>query len=103
MNLYPPDWLAVPSHLGSLHALTLFEIMFGCLYVEITTCMSGCKINHFDVINLHPLIRSKLSYLASQGGASLHMYAQLSNQTVSVSNKKWEASPNKQTNRCAHS
>jgi hypothetical protein len=43
--------------------------------------MSGCKISHFDVINLHPLIRSKLSYLAGQDGASLCMDAQPSNQT----------------------
>jgi hypothetical protein len=36
--------------------------MFGYLYVEVIACMSGCKINHFDVISLHPLIHSKLSY-----------------------------------------
>jgi hypothetical protein len=38
--------------------------------------MSEYKINHFDVINLHPPIRSKLSYLA---GSSLHMDIQPSN------------------------
>jgi hypothetical protein len=42
--------------------------------------MAGCKISHFDAINLHPPIRSKLSYLAGQSGASLRMDAQPSNQ-----------------------
>jgi hypothetical protein len=42
--------------------------------------MGGCKIRHFDAINLHPPIRIKLSYLAGQGSASLRMDAQPSNQ-----------------------
>jgi hypothetical protein len=46
--------------------------------------MGGCKISHFYAINLHPLIRSKLSYLASQGGASLRMDVQLSTQADST-------------------
>lgn len=44
--------------------------------------MVGYKINHFDTINMHPLIHSKLSYLARQGGAGLRMDAQPSNQAV---------------------
>jgi hypothetical protein len=43
--------------------------------------MDGCKISHFNVINLHPLIRSKLSYVADQGSTSLRMDAHPSNQT----------------------
>jgi hypothetical protein len=42
--------------------------------------MGGCKISRFDAINMHPPIRSKLSYLAGQGGASLYIDAQPSNQ-----------------------
>lgn len=47
--------------------------------------MSGCKISHFNVINLHPPIRLKLSclklsYLADQDGGSLRIDAQPSNQ-----------------------
>jgi hypothetical protein len=53
--------------------------MFDCLYVGVTTCISGCKISHFDVIKLHSLIRSKLLYLAGQGGSSPRMTAQPSN------------------------
>lgn len=84
-NDNPPDWLPAPSHLGSPYASTLFEIMFGCLYVGVTTCMIGCKISHFNVINLHPPIRLKLSclklsYLADQDGGSLRIDAQPSNQ-----------------------
>jgi hypothetical protein len=44
--------------------------------------MGGYKISYFDSINLRPSIRLKLSYLASQGGASLRMDAQQSNQDV---------------------
>jgi hypothetical protein len=82
----PHDWLPAPSYLGSPHALTLFKIMFGYLYVGVTACMSGCKISHFDAINLHPLIRSKLLYLAGQGSSKLHMDAQASNQMVNECN-----------------
>jgi hypothetical protein len=32
--------------------------MFGYLYVEVTAYMTGCKINHFDTINMHSLIHS---------------------------------------------
>lgn len=49
--------------------LILFEIMFGCLYVRVTICIGVYKISYFDVINLHLHIRSKLSYVARQGGA----------------------------------
>jgi hypothetical protein len=76
----PPNWLHTPSHLVSSHVLTLFEIMFGCLYVWVTICMGGCKIRHFDAINMHPPICLKLSYMDGQGGASLRMDAQPSNQ-----------------------
>jgi hypothetical protein len=62
----PSDWLPAPSHFGSSHALTLFEIMFDCLYMGVTACMYGYKISNFDAINLHPLIHSKLSYLAAR-------------------------------------
>jgi hypothetical protein len=61
-----PNWLPIPSHFGSPHTLTLFEIIFGCLYIAVTVCMDGYKISHFDAINLHPVIRSKLSYLTNQ-------------------------------------
>jgi hypothetical protein len=162
---YPSDWLPTSSYLGSPHALTLFEIMFGCLYEEVTVCINGCKIgndcyasspsvqackqtiwsirswsnrrshltlkpfhhqlnnlykktsnkpwlylwldrnlidqivclhrrtacttivackiSYLHTINLHLLIRSKLSYLADQGGASLRMDVRPSNQAVS--------------------
>jgi hypothetical protein len=33
--------------------------------------MSGYKISNFDAINMHPLIRLKLSYLADESGVSL--------------------------------
>lgn len=79
----PIDWLLVPSHLRSPHALTLFKIIFGFLYMRITACMSGCKISHSNAINLHPPIRSKLSYLSDQDGVSLRMDAQPSNQARS--------------------
>jgi hypothetical protein len=32
----------------------------------VTACMYGYKISNFDAINLHPLIHSKLSYLAAR-------------------------------------
>lgn len=47
--------------------------MFG-LYVEVTACMSWCKITYFNIIYLHSLIRLKLSYMAEQDGAILHIY-----------------------------
>lgn len=72
-------WLSTPSHLGSPHALTLFEIIFSCLYMVVT---AECKISYFDDINLHPSIFSKLSYLVGQGDDSLRMDAQPSNQDV---------------------
>jgi hypothetical protein len=53
--------------------------------MEITICMGGCKISHFNTINMHPPIRSKLSYLAGQDGATLHMDVHPSKQTESVS------------------
>jgi hypothetical protein len=46
--------------------------------------MSGCKINHFDAINAHPPIHSKLSYLAGQSDASLRMDTQPSNQPINL-------------------
>jgi hypothetical protein len=54
--------------------------MFGCLYVRITASMGRYKTTHFDAINLYPPIRSKLSCLANEDGASLRMNAQPSNQ-----------------------
>jgi hypothetical protein len=41
--------------------------------------MSGCKINHFDIINLRPLIHSKLSYLARHSDANPRIDAHPSN------------------------
>jgi hypothetical protein len=73
------------TNLKSPHVLTLFEIMFGYLYVEVTAHMVRCKISHFDVINLHPFIHSKLSYLADQVGANLRMDTQPSNHGVYIS------------------
>jgi hypothetical protein len=49
--------------------------------------MGGCKTNHFDAISLHPPIHSKLSYPASQGGASLCVDVQPSNQAVEGSRR----------------
>jgi hypothetical protein len=45
------------------------------LYVRVRACISGCKISHFNDIKLYSLIRSKLSYLTGQSGASLCMDA----------------------------
>jgi hypothetical protein len=50
------------------------------LYVIVTTYICGYKISHFDTINLHTLIHSKLSYLAGQDDARLCMDTQPSNQ-----------------------
>jgi hypothetical protein len=47
--------------------------MFDCLYVGVTAGMVRYKISYFDIINLHPLIHSKLSYLADQVDANLCM------------------------------
>jgi hypothetical protein len=69
-------------YFGSPHVLILFEIMFDCLYGKVTACMSGCRISHFDTIKLHLPIRSKLSYLVGQDGASLRMDVRPSNQAV---------------------
>lgn len=53
------DWLPAPSYLRSRHTLNLADIMFGCLYIGVTTCMDVYKISYFDAINLHPHIRVK--------------------------------------------
>jgi hypothetical protein len=37
------DWLPVPSYPGPPYALTLFEILFGCLHAEHAACLNGCN------------------------------------------------------------
>jgi hypothetical protein len=60
-------WLPASSHLGPPYALTLSELMFGCLHKGGAGCMSGCKISHFIAIWLHPLVRRKIPYQVNQG------------------------------------
>jgi hypothetical protein len=86
---YPDVWLYVPSRLGSPYALTLSELLFGCLHKGDAGCMSRCKTNHFIVIWLHPLVRRKLPYRVSQGHPNLRIWIQASNQTIYI---KWVVS-----------
>jgi hypothetical protein len=58
-------------HLVLSHALTLYEYLFGYLYVGDLDCMSGCKTNYFKTIWLHPLIWHKLAYRSGQAHAHL--------------------------------
>jgi hypothetical protein len=55
--------------------LTLFKIMFSCLYVRVTARMSERKIRHFDAINLYPLVRSKYVSCWPEGRQLVHEYA----------------------------
>jgi hypothetical protein len=80
----PYVWLAAPSHLGPSYALTLSGLLFGCLPKGDAGCMSECKISHFIVIWLHPLVHRKMSYQISQGHPSLRVRIQASNQADCV-------------------
>jgi hypothetical protein len=78
----PYVWLHVTSRLGPPYALTISELLFGCLHKGDTNCMSGCKTSHFIAIWLHPLVRRKLPYQVSQGHPSLRVWIQASNQAM---------------------
>jgi hypothetical protein len=74
--LFPPDWLPVSFHPESSRVLTLAERLFGCLYARNDYYMSGCKINHSEVIHLHLYIRQKWPYLAGQARVGLGVRVQ---------------------------
>jgi hypothetical protein len=58
----PYVWLPAPSHLGPPYALTLSQLLFGCLHKGDAGCMSGYKLSHFIAIWLYPLVHRKMPY-----------------------------------------
>jgi hypothetical protein len=83
---YPSYWY--PHHLIlDNHMCWLYLRLCLVACIRVTAYTGGCKISHSNVINMHPPIRLKLSYLADHDGASLRMDVQPSNQVEYISSR----------------
>ena len=79
IHISSADWLLVLSRPEPPRVLTLSELLFDCMQVEDTRCMSTCKTSNFKANYLHPEVHRKWSYEADPAHTSLHARAQASN------------------------
>lgn len=85
MKHCPCNWLVTSSHPTLLCALTLFEYLFGCLYIYSMSYTSEYNTNHFEALWLYPLICQKYPFSVSLDRTSMDARVQLTNQPIYVS------------------